>query len=277
MATPTLTTHTMPGALGEILVDLRSAGRESSRPAVVVAHGFKGFKNWGMFPPLAERLARAGYTAVSFNFSGSGVDDRGEFTWPERFGHNTFSAELTDLGAVVDALAGGGLGATPPSWIGLIGHSRGGGMAVLHSARDPRIRALATWAAISHVDRWPTLKEEWRAKGRTDVVNTRTGQVLPLYTDVLDDVERNAAALDIRAAAARITIPWLIVHGEADESVPIREGEALKQASPGESTRLMRIPEGGHTFGAAHPWKGATPELERVFDASLSFLNTHLS
>ena len=44
-------------------------------PAVVVLHGFKGFKDWGMFPVFSERLARAGVTAVTPNLSGSGVDD----------------------------------------------------------------------------------------------------------------------------------------------------------------------------------------------------------
>ena len=97
MATPTLTTHDLAGALGEILVDVRAAGRDMPRPAVVVVHGFKGFKDWGMFPPLAERLARAGFVAVSFNLSGGGVDEAGDFVFPERFGHNTFSAEIEDL------------------------------------------------------------------------------------------------------------------------------------------------------------------------------------
>src|SRR5688500_243192 len=86
MATATLTTHRLPGALGDILIDVRAGGRTSPRPAVVVMHGFKGFKDWGMFPPLADRLAQAGFTAVSFNASGSGVDASTEFVWPERFG-----------------------------------------------------------------------------------------------------------------------------------------------------------------------------------------------
>src|SRR5688572_5549242 len=110
MATPTLTRHSIPGALGEILIDVRSGGRTSSRPAVVVLHGFKGFKDWGMFPPFSERLARAGLTAVTPNLSGSGVDDAGAFSRPERFARNTFSAELEDLERVVAALAGGELG-----------------------------------------------------------------------------------------------------------------------------------------------------------------------
>ena len=60
MATPTLTRHRVPGVLGDILIDVRAGGRATPRPAVVVVHGFKGFKDWGLWPPFAERLARAG-------------------------------------------------------------------------------------------------------------------------------------------------------------------------------------------------------------------------
>src|SRR4051794_30750052 len=172
MATPTLTKHTLPGALGEILVDVRAGGRKTARPAVVIVHGFKGFKDWGMFPPLADRLAQAGFTAVSLNLSGSGVDDRGGFTLPQRFGPNTLSAELADLATALDALTAGKLGTAPPTALGLLGHSRGGGVAVLQTARDPRVRALVTWAAISTVERWPLSdRDQWRAAGKLDVVN----------------------------------------------------------------------------------------------------------
>ena len=278
MATPTLTKHTIPGALGPILTDVRGGGRASSRPAVLVVHGFKGFKDWGMFPPFAERLARAGFTAVSPNLSGSGVDDAGEFSLPDRFGHNTFTAELQDVGRVIDALTQGQLGVPPPSTLGLVGHSRGGGAAVLQAARDPRVRALVTWAAISGVERWSSEERTpWRAAGRTEVRNTRTGQVLPLYTDVLDDIEQNAATLDIESAARRIGIPWLIIHGAQDESVGYREAEVLDEASSRPTTRLLRVEGGGHTFGAAHPWRSTTPQLDTVFEATLSWLSSHLT
>ena len=277
MATPTLTRHRVPGALGDVLVDVRAGGRESPRSAVVVVHGFKGFKDWGLWPPFAERLARAGCSAVTLNLSGSGVDDSGDFVFPERFGHNTFSAEVQDLRRVVDALAAGELGVAPPASIGLLGHSRGGGIAVLHAAGDPRVRALATWAAISTVDRWPAAQRlAWRAAGVNDVKNTRTGQVLPQYPDVLDDIESHAAELDIEGAARRVAVPWLIVHGSEDEAVSLLEGERLAAAGRRPTTRFLRVDGAGHTFGAAHPWLGGTPELEQVMDATLAFFAAEL-
>jgi uncharacterized protein len=277
MATPGLTKHSLPGALGQILVDVRSAGRNTSRPAVVVVHGFKGFKDWGMFPHLAERLARAGFSAVTFNLSGSGVDDGGEFSLPDRFGHNTFSAELQDLQRVLDALTSGALGVPLPSTLALVGHSRGGGIAVLQTARDSRIKALVTWAAISRVERWPEdQRRAWRARGQTEIQNARTGQILPLYTDVLDDIEQNAETLDIAAAAARIRVPWLIIHGTEDESVGFTEAETLKAASRHRKTELLAIEHGGHTFGATHPWRSTTAELDTVFDATLDWLAANL-
>lgn len=273
MATPTLTSHTLAGTLGEIFVDVRAGGRESARPAVVILHGFKGFKDWGFFPPFSDRLARAGVSAISFNMSGSGVDAAGESVLPDRFARDTYSAQLDDLGVVLDALARGDLGVRPPSAVGLVGHSRGGGVAILQAASDPRIGALVTWAAIASADRWsPDVKRAWRKHGTMDVANARTGQVIPVTPAILDDVESNATRLDISAAAGRLSVPWLIVHGADDESVPVAEAHQLFEASGGRA-RLLPIEGTGHTFGAAHPWRPPVPAADRVFGEAVAFLS----
>jgi pimeloyl-ACP methyl ester carboxylesterase len=89
---------------------------------------------------------------------------------------------------------------------------------------------------------------------KLEIVNTRTGQVLPLYTDVLDDVERHGRAqLDIRGAAGRVRAPWLILHGAADPTVPVAEAEALRGEAKADLARLLIIPEAGHTMGAVIP------------------------
>lgn len=143
MATPSLTRHRLPGYLGDILIDVRTGDRMRPRPAVLVLHGFKGFKDWGMFPPLSERLAKAGFTVVSFNLSGSGVDDAGEFSLPDQFARATYSGDLGDIAQVVEAVASGALDVAAPTSIGLLGHSRGGGLGVLAAAAQPRIGALS--------------------------------------------------------------------------------------------------------------------------------------
>lgn len=276
MSTPRLTKHVLTGALGEILVDVRAGSRADPAPAVVILHGFKGFKDWGMFPPVSDRVARAGFTAVSYNASGSGVDDTGVFAYPERFGRNTFTAELHDLGVVLDALAQGGLDRAPPTTTALVGHSRGGGIAILRTAEDPRIRALVTWSAISSVERWShEVRRRWRETGSLEVRNQRTGEVLPLYTDIIDDLEANQDTLDIEGHAARITTPWLIIHGAEDETVPVTEAGLLHAAAP--ASTLLLVERTGHTFGAAHPFQGMSSALEQVYDTTLRFLSRHLT
>ena len=279
MATPTLSKATIPGVLGPLFIDVRAANRHQPGPAVIVLHGFKGFKDWGMFPPFAERLAKAGFTAVSFNVSGSGVDDAGASVFPERFGHNTFGAEVRDLDTVLAALDAGQLGVARPSSVGLVGHSRGGGMAILWAARQPRISALVTWAAIATVRRWnPDQCRAWREAGVLQIVNARTKEVLPMYLDTLDEIEAlGATTLDIEAAAAAVAVPWLLVHGAADEAVPLAEATRLAAlARPGTVEPLV-VEGAGHTFGAVHPLAGIPAHLELVFDGSIRLLSRSLA
>jgi dienelactone hydrolase len=255
-------------------VDVRSGARPGeARPAVVICHGFKGFKDWGFFPRAGERLALAGFTAVSFNFSGSGVGEDGEsFDELERWSRQTISGDLADLAMVVDHVAE--LGAP---WIGLLGHSRGGATALVHAARDVRVKALATWAAVSRYLRWSEDDIElWRREGRLDVVNSRTGQVLPVGRELLDDMETNGSGtLDVLDAAARLRVPWLIVQGTADESVSPDDGRRLREASVagGGRSELILIEGAGHTFGVRHPWAGSTAEFDRVLSRTVEFFS----
>jgi dienelactone hydrolase len=277
MATPSLTKHILPGALGEILVDLRTGDRKNPRPAVVVMHGFKGFKDWGMFPLVADRLARAGMSVISFNVSGSGVDDAGDFTRPDHFGRNTYTAELEDLHRALDALGSGQLGVSHPTSIGLLGHSRGGGMAVLETARNQAVRALVSWAAIGTVDRWSSeAKAAWRKRGFVNIQNARTGQVMPLSTAILDDIDRSGGGLlHISAAAKAITVPWLIIHGEADESVDPDDARALHHAAAS-GAELVLLPGAGHTFGATHPLTQVPEPLEQVMARTVAWFSRYL-
>jgi len=263
---------------GPLRVDVRTGARRGeARPTVVICHGFKGFKDWGFFPRTAERLALAGFTAVSFNFSGSGVGEDGEsFDEVERWAAQTISGDLADLATVVEFVAAGGA-----PWIGLLGHSRGGATALVHAARDARVRALVTWAAVCRYLRWPEDDvERWRREGTIDVVNSRTGQVLPIRRNLLDDMEANGrGTLDVLAAAAKLRAPWLIAHGTEDETVPLDDARRLHAASlaAGGRSELLTVEGTGHTFGVRHPWAGSSDAFDRVLSRSVEFLAAALA
>ena len=151
---------------------------ESALGAVIICHGFKGFAHWAFFPHLGRSLARDGLTAITFDFSGSGIGrDRETFTEAAAFAGNTFSRELEDLDLVEDY-------ARRRKWItgkfGLFGHSRGGGMAILFAAAESsNVNSLVTWAAISYPNRWsPEDVLTWRKHVFTEITNARTGQVM---------------------------------------------------------------------------------------------------
>jgi dienelactone hydrolase len=237
---------------------------ETPTGSVIVCHGFKGFAHWAFFPYLSRTLAQDGLNAITFDFSGSGIGpDRESFTQAEAFAHNTFSRELEDLELVEDY-------ARRRKWIrgkfGLFGHSRGGGMAILYAAAEgAEVSSLVTWAAISYPNRWsPDDVITWRKRGHTEITNSRTGQVMRLETDLLEDVELHGKTkVNIEAAAAKIKVPWLIIHGTADDTVPSSEAEHLHSLSKGTST--LRLIEGAnHGFSAMHPLNEVPPVLGKV-------------
>ena len=248
----------------------------SAKGTVVICHGFKGFAHFSFFPHVAAELAREGFRAVTFDFSGSGVgEDRETFTNREAFTHNTYMQELEDLDAVVAE-------ARVRDWIdegyGLFGHSRGGGVAILHAARDSAVKALVTWAAISSTNRWaPEVVAEWRQRGFVDIANARTGDVIPLSIELLQEVEQyGETRLNIAAAASRIAAPWLIVHGSEDETVPVNEAERLASLA-GSGARLHVLEAVNHSFGGKHPLAEVTPTLASITRTTVEFFAKHLA
>lgn len=245
----------IPGAKGRgMLMDLTFDDGLVNAPVVIFAHGFKGFKDWGAHNLVAQYFAQNGFKYLKFNFSHNGTtaDHPCEFTDLIAFSDNTFSIELDDLKAVIDFVYEGP--ATPVSReIYLIGHSMGGGISIIKTAEDKRIKKLVTMASISGFrNLWPKeLEEQWRLQGIAYFANKRTGQQMPLKVSTLIDLDKNPLRFDILANAAKIKQPWLIIHGDADPTVPVKAAEQLKTAQP--DAELLIIPGADHTFGGSQP------------------------
>jgi len=71
-----------------------------------------------------------------------------------------------------------------------------------------------------------------------------------------------------------VRVPWLILHGTADDAVPVAEAQALAEAAP--EARLLLLDGAGHTFGAVHPFAGMTPDLAVAFDETVKWFGRHL-
>jgi fermentation-respiration switch protein FrsA (DUF1100 family) len=253
------------------------------KPVVVFVHGFKGFKDWGHFNLLADYFARQGFVFVKLNLSHNGlvVGGTGDLEDLEAFGHNNFSLELDDIGALLDMLLNPATTPLPApetdlTRLALIGHSRGGGLVLLKAAEDARVKAVVTWAAINNVNPGWTeeLMQHWQQQGVFHVENSRTKQQLPLYFQIVEDYHQNRLRLDIPHNVRRKLRdrPTLIVHGDQDETVSVEKAHELKRWHP--SAELAILPSVTHNFGGGHPWtQERLPEqAQQAADVTIDFL-----
>ncbi|MBK0377798.1 alpha/beta hydrolase family protein [Mucilaginibacter segetis] len=268
--------YTIPGAKGRgMAADITYDDNMRRAPLVIFAHGFKGFKDWGTHNLVANYFAENGFRFLKFNFSHNGTtaDSPVDFADLIAFSDNTFSIELDDLTSVID-FACGGSGIAAADDVYLIGHSMGGGISIIKTAEDSRIKKLVTMASISDFHNlWPKQAEEqWRLQGVMYIPNKRTGQQMPLKASLLDDLSNHPIRLNIQAKAAQTIQPWLLMHGDADPTVPLSHALELKAAQP--AAQFVMLPGGDHTFGGSHPYMENTlpATLLKFCDDTIAFL-----
>ena len=251
-----------------------------SSPCLIFVHGFKGFKDWGFWPYSGNFFAEKGYFVLAFNFSHNGIGENlTEFTELDKFAENTFSLELEELNEIIDAYLNNFFGEKRNNKIGIVGHSRGGAETLLIASKRKEINAAVIWAAVSNFNRYSERQAgEWRKRGVFEVLNTRTNQLMRLNLSLLEDIEKNKNGdLNIEYAVKNLNKPLLIIHGEQDVSVPLKEGEQIYNWSNKELTSLVKIPATGHTFDIAHPFEKSNNKFDSVLEETLKFFNKHLN
>ncbi|QMU65331.1 MAG: prolyl oligopeptidase family serine peptidase [Flavobacteriaceae bacterium] len=261
-----------------IIMDIYYKKTAVPKPLVIFCHGYKGYKDWGVFDKTSKWFVDKGLILLKFNFSHNGgtLEQPVDFPDLEAFGNNNYMIELDDLTSVLDWVT------SSKEWhnemdirnIILIGHSRGGGISILKASRDRSIKKLITWASVCDLHR--TMFEEgddleqWKKDGVCYVENGRTGQQMPHYIQFYDNYKENKDHLNIQKAIERISIPHLIIHGDADTSVPVEHSKNLHKWNP--NSELYIVPKADHVFGARQPWTEVNfPEhfvtvLEKTFD-----------
>ena len=238
---------------------------------ILFIHGYMGYKDWGCWNLVEKFYAELGFGFCKFNMTHNGgtVDQPIDFSDLDAFGENNYSKEVYDTQQVLAWLETK-FDKLPEIY--LIGHSRGGGIALL-TAHDKRITKVSTWAAICDIEkRFPegTPLKVWKTQGKRYTENSRTGQKMPNHYSQYEDFEQNKELLNIEEACEKSTKTTFVVHGDLDESVEIEESRNIANWL---KTRVFEIEDAGHTFGATQPWTlNEMPEhLQKVCEITLGF------
>lgn len=266
-----------------IVTDIYYKDDGTRKPLVIFCHGYKGFKDWGAWPMVAETFANHGFFFIAFNFSHNGGTLENPIDFPdlEAFGQNNFIKELDDLETVIQWIKHHNLykNAINFNAISLIGHSRGGGIVTIKASENQCINNVISWAGVSdYAARFPQgeLLEMWKKEGVAYIENGRTKQQMPHFIQFYDNFIENKERLTIKRACKELNANHLIIHGTDDITVPLSEAEALHQWNP--SSKLCIIDGASHTFNSQHPYNDTIlPEaLQIAINKTINFItNDH--
>jgi uncharacterized protein len=197
--------------------------------SVILCHGMESDKNSQKLVHLSQELAGRGILTLRFDFAYVGESSG-------KFEDITYSGEVADLLAAYTLVQSRQTGKTA-----ILGSSMGGTVALLFAAQKPEVAALVTVAAPLYPENFPKRiltprqLEQWRERGFTIYNGQR------LNVTLLEDLEK----INVPEAARKIKCPVLILHGDADEVVPVDEAYEL-HACLGSPKRLSILPSSDH-------------------------------
>lgn len=210
---------------------------------VIIGHGVTANMDRPHLVALAEGLAAKGWPCLRISFSGNGKSEGS-------FEQSCITKEVGDLQAVLNSV---------PDTVSVIylGHSMGGAVGVLTAVRDLRIRVLVSLAGM-------TRTAEFVEREFGDVTPGEgcmwDNPECPLSRTFVDDLRLIDTTLD---AAAAVCQPWLIIHGTADDVVPIQDGRDAFEAATCDK-EWLEIEGAEHLFD-----EGSYPKLVAAVDGFL--------
>lgn len=235
---------------GEALDFAFSPGADGRNDLVVIGHGVTANKDRPFLVALSEGLGAAGIASLRFSFSGNGSSGG-------RFEQSTISKEVADLGAVLDTLED----TAPARRLAYVGHSMGGAVGALRAAQDSRIRLLVSLAGMVHTQDFAQRKFGELTPGEGFMWDKPE---CPLSQDYMDDMK---AIDNVLPQAAKVTSPWLLVHGTEDTVVPMRDSVDARNAAGGRP-ELVELAGADHVFSGpatAEMVSAVVPWLDRSF------------
>jgi pimeloyl-ACP methyl ester carboxylesterase len=221
-----MTTSIIENLHGERL-DISFHPAERRDTLLVLGHGLTGNKDRPLLIALAEGLSALGWPCMRVSFSGNGKSQG-------RFEDATISKEIGDLQAILE---------TVPDWVRVAyaGHSMGSAVGVLTAAVDLRIRALISLAGMTHTAAFVEREFGSLTPGKDCMWEEAD---FPLSTAFVNDMKAVGSVLP---AVPSVTQPWLLIHGSADDLVPVQDGKDAFDAAISPK-KWLEIEGAGHSF-----------------------------
>lgn len=195
----------------------------------IIGHGVTGNKDRPWAIALATALEKAGFNALRLSFAGNGKSDG-------KFEDCTITKEVKDLKAIVDAAEEEGY-----HRICYIGHSMGAAVGVLATAKDERIELLVSLAPMVHTKAFLEREFADQKPGKGCMWEMKECPLSQAFVDDLTKIN------NVLSKTEKIEVPWLIVHGDADDVVPVEEGQEI-YANAYEPKELVILPGVDHVF-----------------------------
>lgn len=224
---------------------------EGPFPVALVMHGYVApdrYNTLGYTSRYADALARAGYLVLHPNYRNYPPSDSG----PDLF-RASHAVDALNLVAIIRAQAGlpGPLAKADPGFVGMLGHSMGGGITLRAITLSPAIQAAVLYGSMSGDEQQNFEKiREWSGGSRglpeLDVPPEALARIGPIY--YLD----------------RITAAVSIHHGDNDGTVPLAWSEDLCRRLQA----LQKVVECFTYPGQPHTFQGEGDQLfiQRTID-----------
>ena len=201
---------------------------------VVFGHCFTCSRHTRIIRETCDALAAEDFLALRFDFSGNGQSE-GEFS------KSTYSKQIAEMQEACGVILKKGV-----RRLGLAGHSMGAVIAVLTAPRIEAVKAVCTLAgrltglnAANFFSRRQIKELESTGK----VSFTSRGRSLQLSKEFFADSKQ----YDLPEAVKSLKTPLMVVHGDADEIIPVEEAYEANLLNP-ERTDLAVISGADHMF-----------------------------
>ncbi len=215
-------------------------------PLVMIVPGFLGFMDWGFYPFIARELVKNGIAALMFNHSTGGVGRSGKpYSSLTSLAKMSIQQDMDDMDLIRSALERNEITAAERidlSSIGLIGHSKGGGISILHSHYTGGIKAIVSINGAADFLRVPKEKiDKILRDGYKERQLPGTKVTIRIDKKLWEQLVNNPEKYDVIKAAEDNEACILLLHAEDDEIVPFTESGSVYEANPAKNEiRLIK-------------------------------------